>query len=127
MRGGSKYGARKACLDGITFDSRKEGLRYLELKEMQDRGEISCLRRQVPYELLPAVYEDVIKHLKTKDKMVTRLVQRPVRYVADFVYVKDGAEVVEDVKGSERMMTPECRLKVKMMRSLLGIRVDIVV
>lgn len=114
----NKYGNKKATYDGILFDSRKERHRYINLMTLQRAGEISDLRLQVPYELLPAVYETVEKQLKTKTKLVQRCVQRAVHYVADFVYKdKDGNEVIEDSKG---MRTKEYILKKKMMRALLG-------
>ena len=116
----NKYHAKKVEFYGITFDSKKEGLYYLKLKDMERRGEITGLRLQVPYELLPAIYRDEVVHLKTKDKVVKRLVQRAVTYVSDFVYVQDGKEVVIDAKG---MRLPDYILKKKMMLALKGIEV----
>ena len=49
----SKYNAKKVIVDGITFDSKKESKRYLELKQMQENGEIHDLQLQVPFELIP--------------------------------------------------------------------------
>lgn len=100
----SKYHAKKTTVDGITFDSRKEADRYLVLKGMEEDGTIEDLRRQVRYELVPAFDVDG-KHY------------RPVSYVADFVYVADGKEVVEDVKG---MKTAEYRLKSKLFARRYG-------
>ena len=117
----NKYHARKVNICGIEFDSKKEGMRWLLLKDMEHRGEISDLRRQVPFELLPAIYEDVTVHLKTKDKVERKLVQRAVHYVADFVYTKDGTQIVEDTKG---LRLPDYILKKKMMLALLGIRIS---
>lgn len=114
----NKYHAKKVVFDGITFDSKKEGLYYLRLKEMLRDGEISNLRMQVPYELLPPIYRDEVVHMKTKDKVVQKLVQRAVNYVADFVYEKDGVEYVVDTKG---MRLADYILKKKMMRALKGI------
>lgn len=117
----SKYGNKKAKHDGIVFDSRRERNRYIILSALQRAGDISDLRMQVTYELLPAIYETVEKQLKTKVKMVQRCAQRAVHYVADFVYKdKEGNEVVEDVKG---LRTKEYLLKKKMMRALLGIQI----
>lgn len=116
----NKYHAKKVEFYGITFDSKKEGLYYLELKDMERRGEISNLRLQVPYELLPAIYRDEVVHLKTKDKVVQKLVQRAVYYVADFVYDKDGKEYVIDAKG---MRLADYILKKKMMLALKGIEI----
>ena len=117
----SKYGNKKARHDGIIFDSRRERNRYIILSALQRAGEISDLRMQVTYELLPAIYEMEEKQLKTKVKMVQRCAQRAVHYIADFVYKdKEGNEVVEDTKG---MRTKEYLLKKKMMRALLGIQI----
>lgn len=106
-RGGSKYHARKTTVDGITFDSRKEADRYLVLKGMEEDGSIEDLRRQVRYELVPAFDVDG-RHY------------RPVYYVADFVYVEDGREVVEDVKG---VMTDVYKLKSKLFARRYGMSI----
>lgn len=105
--GRSKYRARKTTVDGTTFDSRKEADRYLVLKGMEEDGLIEDLRRQVRYELLPAFDVDG-RHY------------RPVFYVADFVYVEDGKEVVEDVKG---MRTDVYRLKSKLFAKRYGMSI----
>ena len=49
----TKYHAIKTVYDGITFDSRKEARRYAALKLLERAGEISDLRTQVKYELIP--------------------------------------------------------------------------
>ena len=117
----SKYGNKKAIHNGITFDSRRERNRYISLLTLLRAGEISDLKMQVPFEIIPAVYETVEKHLKTKVKMVERCVQRATHYIADFVYKdKDGNLVVEDSKGCR---TKEYLLKKKMMRAFLGIEI----
>nr|UVM85706.1 MAG: protein of unknown function DUF1064 [Bacteriophage sp.] len=102
--GRSKYHARRTTVDGITFDSKREADRYLVLKSMEEDGTIEDLRRQVRYELIPAFDVDG-KHY------------RPVFYVADFVYVENGKEVVEDVKG---MRTDTYRLKAKLFARRYG-------
>lgn len=53
-RGGNKYNAKKACVDGITFDSVKEAKRYRALKEKAEKGQITSLQRQVKFVLIPA-------------------------------------------------------------------------
>lgn len=117
----SKYGNKKVAYDGMEFDSKKEMYRYIRLKSMQEEGLISDLRMQVPFEIIPAVYEEETIQLKTKVKTVTKCVQRAVYYLADFVYRdKEGNEVVEDAKG---MRTEKYLLKKKMMRAFLGITI----
>lgn len=119
--GRNKFGNKKCSFQGIDFDSKKERDYYILLLSMQQRGEITNLRLQVPYELLPAIYEDVEVRLKTKTKTVKRCVQRKVEYKADFVYTdRNGKECVIDTKG---VRTKEYILKKKMMRSLLGIKI----
>lgn len=102
--GRSKYHAKRTSVDGIVFDSKREADRYLVLKSLEEDGAIEDLRRQVRYELVPAFDVDG-KHY------------RPVYYVADFVYVEDGKEVVEDVKG---MRTDVYRLKSKLFARRYG-------
>ena len=116
-----KYGNKPVVIDGINFDSKKEGYFYLALKDKEKKGEISNLRMQVPYEIIPAVYEKQIIHLKTKDKEVEKCVQKAVHYIADFVYTDaDGAERVIDTKGFK---TKDYILKKKMMRAFNGITI----
>ena len=122
----SKYGNKKATHNGTIFDSRKERNRYITLLALQKAGEISDLKMQVPFEIIPAVYEKVEKQLKTKVKIVDRCVQKATHYIADFVYKdKDGNMVVEDVKGSSNILTPEFKLKMKLMRYVHGIQIKI--
>ena len=117
----SKYGSKKVTYNGIEFDSKKEMYYYIRLKSMQDEGEISNLRLQVPFEVIPAVYETHEVQMKTKVKTVTKLVQRAAYYVADFVYTdKNGNQVVVDAKGFRPY---EYELKKKMMRAFLGITI----
>ena len=78
-----KYNNKKIEIDGILFDSKKEGKRYLYLKDLKDKGEISNLELQKEFVLVPKQEGE-----------------RPVLYLADFYYIdKDGKEVVEDTKG----------------------------
>ncbi len=123
----SKYHNKKIKINGIQFDSTVEGCRYVQLKELEDAGIISNLRRQVSYEIIPAMYKDEVKHLKTKDKIIRKLMHRPTMYKADFVYEKNGQTVVEDVKGSMMMITPDFKIKRKLMMHVHGIDVQIVI
>ena len=119
----SKYGNKKVTIGGITFDSKKEAYHYLALKERAKRGEISDLRLQVPFEIVPAVYEDRVVKLKTKEKIERKKVQPAVHYIADFVYLEDGREVVVDVKSAATKKKDAYILKKKMMRAFLGITI----
>jgi hypothetical protein len=120
---GKKYNNTKVEYDGIKFDSKKEMQRYIVLKDAENSGVISNLELQVKYELIPAVREEYIEHLKTKDKVKTRTLQLPITYTCDFQYFKDGVLIVEDVKASPKMLPKEFVLKEKMMFALKGIKI----
>lgn len=120
---GSKYKNKKCVYNGIKFDSQKERDRYIYLKESEDKGLISDLRLQVKYELIPAVREDYVEHLKTKDKIKQRTLQLAITYTCDFQYIKSGELVVEDVKSNPKMLTKEYQLKKKMLFALKRIKI----
>ena len=107
----SKYGNRKITYNGETYDSIKEYRRHDELKLLQRAGKISSLERQVKFELIPS------------QKIGGKVVERSCSYIADFVYVKDGETIVEDVK-SEATKTPEYIVKRKLMLFIKGIRIQ---
>lgn len=122
----SKYYNKKVVVDGIEFDSKKEGQRYRELSLMQRAGKISGLRLQVPFELVPNQYETVTVQLKTKTKQVKKLVERKIEYIADFVYtdLETNETVVEDVKGYKQGGAYAVfQIKRKLMLSVYGIKV----
>lgn len=125
----SKYHNKKVQIDGMWFDSKKEGNYYLYLKQLQEHGFISQLQMQVPFELLPAVKDTrvVIKHLKSGDKEVIKefVKQRPTYYYADFVYIdaKTGHREVVDVKSAVTRKKDAYILKRKMMLALKGIEI----
>lgn len=105
---GSKYNAKKTAVDGIEFDSAKEAKRYTRLRAMEEEGKIEGLCLQVPFELLPSFECDGVKY-------------RGMRYVADFVYYRDGKQVVEDCKGFK---TSEYKLKKKLMAYVNHINIE---
>ncbi len=74
------------------YASKKESRRADVLRLLEKNGYISNLREQVVYELLPAQY--VTDH---KGKLMCG--RRAMKYIADFVYIEKGVEVVEDAKG----------------------------
>lgn len=122
----SKYHNKKVVIDGISFDSTKEGKRYLILKEAENKGLISELTLQPRWVLLPAKKEQYVKHLKTKDKICERTVTLPIHYTADFSYIKNGEFVVEDVKGSPYTLSKDVPLRLKMMKYFHDIDVRLV-
>lgn len=119
----SKYHSRKIMADGLVFDSNLELERWRVLRLAESRGTISNLRRQVPFVLLPKQTIKVRKVLKTKIKMVDRVAFREVVYVADFVYERNGAEVIEDTKG---IILPMFRLKAALLMYFHGKSIKIV-
>ena len=105
----SKYGNRRTEVDGIVFDSAAEARRWRELRLLERAGRISGLRRQVPYVF--CVHTTGTSPECGEDK-------RQMRYVADFVYVEGGREVVEDVKGYR---TAEYKRKRRLMQKIYGV------
>lgn len=121
----SKYGAKKTVIDGIEFQSKKEGRRYQELSWLQKTGAISDLKRQVKYVLIPAQREPDRVGARG-GKIQGRLIEREVAYIADFVYIDKttGEIVVEDVKGCKSGNAYAIfTLKRKMMLFFYGIRI----
>ena len=104
-----KYRNKKIIIDGHKFDSNREGDRYLELKLLLRAGAIQDLQTQVRFELIPS----------QKDES-GNVIERPVHYIADFVYTENGKMVVEDAKGFK---TKDYIIKRKLMLYLHGIRV----
>lgn len=98
--------------DGV-FDSKFEWEYWLELKEREKRGEISDLKRQVSFELLPRQSAMVEVQLKTKTKLKEVFYEHPVYYIADFVYTENGEQVIADTKGAK---TADYVIKRKLMR-----------
>lgn len=98
----NKYGNKPITVDGVRFDGLNEHRRWCFLQLMEKAGEISNLRYHVKFELIPQITKEEIVHLKTKDKVVTKVVQSARYYEADFAYLnKKGEEIVEDFKGQE--------------------------
>tara|TARA_R110000787_G_scaffold217305_1_gene326148 strand:- start:226 stop:546 length:321 start_codon:yes stop_codon:yes gene_type:complete len=96
-----KYNAVKTTLDGITFASKAEAKRYAELKLLAEAGLIANLSLQPRFNCV------VNEH-----KICT--------YVADFLYLESGKQVVEDVKG---VKTPVYKLKKKLVEAIHNIKI----
>jgi hypothetical protein len=97
----SKYGNVKGQIDGVTFDSKAEGTRYLLLRSRERLGEIRRLECHPSYALV--VNGELI-----------------CRYRADFAYedMGTGDLVIEDVKG---VKTAVYQIKKKLMKACLDI------
>lgn len=107
----NKFNAQKVELDGMTFDSKKEHRRYIELKAMQQSGEITRLEHHTRFELAPKTKLEGEKRAKPA-----------VRYFADFTYYNDdGKYIVEDVKSAATRKLPSYRTKKHLMKTVHGI------
>lgn len=97
----NKYRAVKTVVDGITFHSKKEALRYQDLKLLEKAGEINKLKLQPRYDF------------KINDVNIGF-------YKGDFLYLdnRTGAWITEDCKGFK---TPTYKLKKKLVKALYGI------
>lgn len=94
----SKYGAVKVKYDGISFDSKAEGLRYLLNKQRIAGGELAYQLIQVPFRL-----------------------PGNTKYIVDFLEAHvDGRIVYVDVKGK---ITEMFRLKKKQVEALYPVEI----
>jgi len=98
----NKYNARKTTVDNIVFDSAKESRRYSELKLLEKAGVIHSLTLQPRFDL-------IVNGTKCGF------------YKADFKYVENSREVVEDVKSPMTAKLPVYRLKKKLVKAIYGI------
>lgn len=108
----NKYHNKKTVIDGIKFDSEKEGNYYLKLKMLEKAGKIRDLKLQFPFVL--------IETFKLNDKTY-----RKMKYIADFVYYdsKDKLHVV-DVKSEATRKDKTYQLKKKLMAWKYGIEIE---
>ena len=104
----NKYGNRKTVVDGVTFASKKEALRYSELRLLEKAGKIRYLRLQPHFDF---VHNGV----------------KICRYVADFEYmdVELNRQITEDVKV-KATATLVFNIKRKMMLAFYGIEVKLI-
>ena len=106
LRPKRKFRNTPTVVDGRRFDSKKEAERYSHLKIAQEAGVISDLQCQVRYDL----------HAISGHKLWT--------YVADFVYVRGGELIVEDVKSPITRKQPVYVAKKRHMKLELGIEIS---
>ncbi len=100
----TKYGNKKTIVGDFTFDSAKEAKRWSELMLLQRAGQISDLRRQIPYPLV------------VNGKTVCKL-------VVDFDYRENGQLIAEDTKSEFTRKLPVWRLKSKLFTAIHGFSV----
>jgi len=105
----SKYNATKVKQDGYTFDSKAENRRYNELKFMHLNGFIHKLVVHPRYTLLDPFEVKGIKY-------------RGIVYEADFSYIENGVQVVEDCKG---FRTAVFNLKEKLFINRYGDQIEL--
>lgn len=100
----SKYKSKKVVYDGITFDSKKEMNRYIELRILENAGYITELERQYKIVLVPT--------FKLNGKTY-----RSICYYADFIYydLEKKQTVVEDVKSRFTKQLPVYKIKKKLL------------
>lgn len=97
----NKYRAIRTEVDGIMFASKKEALRYKELKFLLQEQRISDLVLQPKFPI------------QVNGKKICT-------YIADFMYNEDGKQVVEDVKG---VKTSVYRIKKKLTEAIYNITI----
>lgn len=103
----AKYRNVRVVIDGIKFDSKREGAYYAELKIRERAGEVSAVELQTPFALVGP-----------DGTLIST-------YKADFCFWDHTADRfrVIDVKGVE---TKEFRMKKRLMKSLKGIEIEVV-
>ena len=97
----NKYNAVKTEMDDAVFDSKKEATRYWQLVLLEREGKVKNLQRQVRFVL----QDSFINNEKQK--------VRPIFYIADFCYERNGVKIVEDVK-SDATRTQVYKVKKKL-------------
>ena len=103
-----KYGNKKTVVDGIVFDSKREAARYGQLRLLEKSGQIDTLTLQPKFTLIPS------------QRNADGKAERPVVYIADFMYRENGEFIVEDSKGFK---TPDYVIKRKLLLKEYGITV----
>lgn len=114
----SKYSAQRTIVAGVTFDSKKEAGRYMELQLLERGGAITNLRLQPSIRLTAGGRP--VRYL-TKEGAAGR----QAVYRADFSYTdtRTGETIFEDVKG---MDTPASKLKRAIVLAETGIDVKLI-
>lgn len=107
----SKYKNVRTTIDGETFDSQREANCWAELKLREKAGEITDVKRQVPFSLMcPTPGDD----------------EEVCRYFADFTYrdVVHGRPMQLHVVDAKGKRTPMYILKKKWLKIQDGVTVE---
>lgn len=105
----AKYRNEVVEQDGDTFDSKWELQRWNELRGMAAAALISDLRHGVPFAL----------HARAPDGAMVRIGS----YEADFVYVREGRQIVEDTKSAATRANALFRWKAAHFEVEYGLRI----
>lgn len=112
----SKFFSKKVVVEGITFDSKKEGEYYLKLKELEKKGTIKDLELQKEY-----ILQDKFK--------IGKKTRREIKYRADFTYIttNDNKLHVIDVKSEYTRKDEVYRIKKKLFEKKFEIELEEVI
>ena len=133
---GNKYGAVTVERDGYRFASKAEARRYETLRMLALAGEIRNVVVHPRFALYaPILREDSLPVSADDAPALLPLcpgeygpscfARRIGYYTADFAYVrKDGAPVVEDVKGGRATRTEAYRLRKKIVEAFYGLTIE---
>lgn len=113
----NKYQAKKVVFKGIKFDSTHERDYYIQLCHLQKKGEISCLRLQTPFVIIPQTTKLVPKQLKTKIKYEKKVVEQDAGYHNDFSFFDEKKRVYVccEYKSEMTAALPDYILRRKLM------------
>lgn len=108
----SKFQSEKVEIDGYLFDSKREAIRYNQLKLRRLAGEIDHL---TPHQ----VFDLEVNGIKVG------------RYTADFTYIENAGPnkdllIVEDVKSSGTIKTEAFRLRARLFHAVTGYQITCV-
>ena len=109
----SKYRNKKVQINGIWFDSTKEGNRYRELMYALEKGYIKDLRLQHEYTLQPATM------MPNGHKI------RAIRYNADFVYRVAALPPAWDTTGNDYEFWSSCYPGQTVIEDTKGLKTDV--
>lgn len=113
----NKYGAKHVVYKGIDFDSTHERDYFIYLEHLQREGNISGLRRQTPFLLIPKTTGFKERQLKTKTKLIKYVVEMEAGYHNDFTYYdnRDGKYYCVEYKSEATSKLQDYILRRKLM------------